>query len=125
LNAPASPWILYGGSLAGAQTAFSLKEYGGANGTLWAGIGASATTHAVLGYGQWYAPIQKFGPQDCVGSINGIVKNIDAVFASGNAALIAKMKGLFGMESLADGDFAQAIAFPRRSLTLRWESRLT
>ena len=28
LSAPTTPWILYGGSLAGAQTAFSIKQYG-------------------------------------------------------------------------------------------------
>src|ERR1700709_7896 len=28
LTAPGTPWILYGGSLAGAETAFSVKTYG-------------------------------------------------------------------------------------------------
>lgn len=53
LNSPGSPWILYGGSLAGAQTAFSLHEYGGSGGALWAGIASSGTTHARLEYPQW------------------------------------------------------------------------
>lgn len=50
LNAPNVPWILYGGSLAGAQTAFSVKTYPN---LLYGGIGSSATTHAVLGYPEW------------------------------------------------------------------------
>ena len=54
LTAPGTPWILYGGSLAGAETAFSLKTYGGDGGILWGGIAASGTTHAVLEYPQWY-----------------------------------------------------------------------
>ena len=53
LNSPDSPWILYGGSLAGAETAFSLHEYGGNGGILWAGIAASGTTKALLEYPQW------------------------------------------------------------------------
>ena len=53
LNAPQTPWILYGGSLAGAQTAFSLKQYGGDDGVLWAGIAASGTTKAEYTYPQW------------------------------------------------------------------------
>lgn len=56
LNSPASPWILYGGSLAGAQTAFSLHEYGfdgSGDGVLWAGIASSGTTYAKLGYPEW------------------------------------------------------------------------
>ncbi|EXJ65267.1 hypothetical protein A1O7_01608 [Cladophialophora yegresii CBS 114405] len=45
LTAAYRPWILYGGSLAGAQTAFSLVEY---EGLLWGGIAASGVIHAVL-----------------------------------------------------------------------------
>ena len=60
-----------------------------------------------------YDPIQKFGPQDCVGRINGIVDNIDMIFASGDEAAIHKMKALFGFEALKDNrDFAYTIAFP-------------
>ena len=61
ISAPKTPWILYGGSLAGAQTAFSVKQYGG---LLYGGIASSAVIHAVLAYPEWYAPIQKFAPQD-------------------------------------------------------------
>lgn len=50
LTAPGTPWILYGGSLAGAQTAFSLKTYGD---ILWGGIAASGVIHAVLEYPEW------------------------------------------------------------------------
>lgn len=53
LDSPNSPWILYGGSLAGAETAFSLHDYGGDGGILWAGIAASGTTKALLEYPQW------------------------------------------------------------------------
>ena len=60
ISAPTTPWILYGGSLAGAQTAFSIKQYGG---LLYGGIASSAVIHAVLAYPEWYAPIQKFAPQ--------------------------------------------------------------
>ncbi|KAI5365513.1 putative peptidase S28, alpha/Beta hydrolase [Septoria linicola] len=110
LTAPQTPWILYGGSLAGAQTAFSIKTYGD---VLWAGISSSGTTKAKLAYPQWYDPIQKYAPQDCVGSINAIIDKIDHVFAHGNSTEINHMKNLFGLESLQDNrDFAMTIAFP-------------
>ncbi|KAK3679642.1 hypothetical protein LTR78_000017 [Recurvomyces mirabilis] len=114
LNAPNAPWILYGGSLAGAQTAFSLNTYGGdADGLLWGGVASSATSKAVLAYVQWYDPIQKFGPQDCVASINAIVDKVDLVFESGNATAVRQMKAVFGLETIADDrDFAATIAFP-------------
>ena len=50
LIAPSTPWILYGGSLAGAQTAFSIKTYGD---ILYGGIASSGVIKAVLGYPQW------------------------------------------------------------------------
>ncbi|KAF2857234.1 hypothetical protein K470DRAFT_223779 [Piedraia hortae CBS 480.64] len=112
LTAPGTPWIMYGGSLAGAQTVYTLAKYGGRGGIIWGGIGSSATTGCALGYDQWYAPILRYGPQDCVGSIVSIVDNIDRIFATGNDALIRKMKGIFGLEDLSNGDFAMTIAFP-------------
>ncbi|KAF2774000.1 extracelular serine carboxypeptidase-like protein [Teratosphaeria nubilosa] len=113
LAAPATPWILYGGSLAGALTAFSLHEYGGDEGVLWGGIGSSATTKAKLAYVEWYDPIQKYGPQDAVGSINAIVDKIDQVFDSQDATAIHEMKSVFGLQDLtSNADFAQVIAWP-------------
>jgi len=47
LTAPKTPWILYGGSLAGAQTAFSVKTY---RDLLYGGIASSGVIKSVLGY---------------------------------------------------------------------------
>ena len=110
MSAPSTPWILYGGSLAGAQTAFSLKQYGD---LLYGGIASSAVIHAVLAYPEWYAPIQKFAPQDCVTSINNIIDKFDALVATNNAEGIQEFKAIFGLETVVDNrDFAMTIAFP-------------
>ncbi|KAI9667512.1 MAG: hypothetical protein M1821_000328 [Bathelium mastoideum] len=110
LNAPDTPWILYGGSLAGAQTAFSIKTYGD---ILWGGIAASAPIHVVLGYWQWYAPIQKYAPQDCVTSINNIIDKMDYLIGKNDTAAIQQLKNIFGLGALKDNrDFAMTIAFP-------------
>ena len=110
LSAPGTPWILYGGSLAGAQTAFSVKQYGD---LLYGGIASSAVIHAVLAYPEWYAPIQKFAPQDCVASINAIIDKFDALVAADNVEAIQQFKAIFGLEALTDNrDFAMTIAFP-------------
>ena len=50
INASQTPWILYGGSLAGALTAFAMKTYGD---TIYAGISSSGVVQGVLGYPQW------------------------------------------------------------------------
>lgn len=64
LTAPSTPWIVYGGSLAGLQTALTIKVYGD---VLYGGIAASAPISVPVGYPEWYNPIQKYAPQDCVG----------------------------------------------------------
>ncbi|KAK8136522.1 hypothetical protein PG984_004462 [Apiospora sp. TS-2023a] len=110
LTAPGTPWILYGGSLAGAQTAFSIKEYGD---ILYGGIASSAPITSTVGYPAWYNPIQKYAPQDCVTRINRIVDNFDALIAANNTAAIREFKALFGLEALTDDrDFATTIAYP-------------
>ncbi|KAJ3571167.1 hypothetical protein NPX13_g5479 [Xylaria arbuscula] len=110
LTAPGTPWILYGGSLAGAQTAFSIKQYGD---VLYGGIASSAPIHVVIGYPEWYNPIQKYAPQDCVNRINNIIDKFDALVAKNNRVAIKQFKALFGLEVLTDHrDFASAIVDP-------------
>lgn len=108
LTAPNTPWIVYGGSLAGAQTAASIKVYGD---ILYGGIAASAPIKVSVGYPEWYKPIQKYAPQDCVTRINKIVDNFDLLVAKNHTKAIKQFKALFGLESLTDHrDFAAAIA---------------
>ncbi|KAN0115436.1 peptidase S28 [Hyaloscypha variabilis] len=110
LTAPGTPWILYGGSLAGGEVAFSMKTYGN---IFFGGIVSSGPVQAALEYPEWYNPIQKYGPQDCVSSINAIIENIDRLVASGNEFAILGLKEVFGLEAVIDiRDFAQTIAFP-------------
>lgn len=65
-----------------------------------------------------YDPIQKYAPQDCVSSINGIVAKINQVVHSRDEGAISELKAIFGLESLKDiRDFAMTIAFPSESST--------
>lgn len=109
LTAPGTPWILYGGSLAGAETAFSIVEY---HGLLWGGIAASGVVHAVHAYPEWYNPIQKNGPQDCISRINNIIDKMDSLVAENNTAGIQKLKDIFGLGTLSDiRDFAMTVCY--------------
>ena len=66
-----------------------------------------------------YDPIQKFGPQDCVASINAIIEKMDFLVETKNQAAIQELKAIFGLEDLQDiRDFAMTIAFPRMSAHL-------
>ncbi|KAI1118069.1 peptidase S28 [Nemania sp. NC0429] len=110
VNAPHTPWIVYGGSYPGALSAFTVKTYPK---TFWAGISSSGVIHGQVEYPQWYDPIQKLAPQDCVASINDIVDKMDSLVQSGNEPALRQLKAIFGLSALEDiRDFAQTIAFP-------------
>ncbi|KAI1327644.1 peptidase S28 [Xylariaceae sp. FL0255] len=110
INAPSTPWILYGGSYPGALSAFTKKTYPD---TFWAGISSSGVIHGQINYPQWYDPVQLLAPQDCVGSINDIVDKMDELVAAKNTVAINKLKAIFGLTAVTDiRDFAQTIAFP-------------
>ncbi|CAA9965462.1 extracelular serine carboxypeptidase [Pyrenophora teres f. maculata] len=110
LSGPDVPWIMYGGSLAGAQIAFTMKTY---NDKFAGGIGSSATVQALLEYPTWYNPIMKYGPADCVSRIVDIVDKIDNLIWDDNKEGIQAVKEVFGLGDLSSlGDFAMTIAFP-------------
>ena len=110
INAPATPWIVYGGSYPGALSAFTMKKYGD---TIYAGIASSAVIHGQVNYPQWYDPIQLLAPQDCVASVNNIVDKIDSLVESKQDTAVEQLKEIFGLSALTDiRDFAQTIAFP-------------
>ncbi|KAK7182016.1 hypothetical protein DPSP01_006247 [Paraphaeosphaeria sporulosa] len=110
LHAPHTPWIMYGGSLAGGQVAFTMKTY---NDLFAGGIAASAPAIAKWEYPSWYNPILKYGPSDCISRLVGIVDKIDEVIDSGNKAAIQEVKEVFGLGPVSDiRDFAQAISYP-------------
>ncbi|KAF8210001.1 extracelular serine carboxypeptidase [Mycena galopus ATCC 62051] len=110
LTAPGRPWIIYGGSLAGAEVAFTMREYGD---VIYGGISSSGTVLAFKGYPQWYYTIQENAPQDCVHSIEDIVDKMDFLINSKNTPALTELKTIFGLEALQDiRDFALTIAFP-------------
>ncbi|KAJ2998878.1 hypothetical protein NUW58_g182 [Xylaria curta] len=110
IHAPSTPWILYGGSYPGALSAFTIKRYPK---TFYAAISSSGVIHGQLEYPQWYDPIQKLAPQDCVTSVNDIIDKMDLLVQSNNRAAIQELKEIFGLGALEDiRDFAQTIAFP-------------
>ncbi|KAJ7667548.1 extracelular serine carboxypeptidase-like protein [Mycena polygramma] len=108
--APGRPWILYGGSLAGAETAFTVVTYPD---IIYGGISSSGTVFAQTTYPQWYYPIQKSAPQDCIRSVENIVNKVDQVIALNDTAATKQMQAVFGLEELEDvRDFGLTIAFP-------------
>jgi hypothetical protein len=60
-----------------------------------------------------YDPVQKYGAQDCIASINNIVDKMDAVIETNNTGAIDQLKTLFGLQDLEDiRDFVYSVALP-------------
>ncbi|KAJ7790715.1 extracelular serine carboxypeptidase-like protein [Mycena olivaceomarginata] len=78
-----------GGSLAGAEGAFVLREYGD---VIYGGISSSGTVQAFKGYPQWYYTIQENAPRDCVRSIEDIVDKMDFLINTKNTVAQTELK---------------------------------
>lgn len=60
---------------------------------------------------EYFDPIQEYGDEQCISTLQEAVKAIDLVLdLPGPAARI--MKGMFGLEELADDDFAEVLQSP-------------
>jgi hypothetical protein len=69
-----------------------------------------------------YNPIQKYAPQDCVASINGIIDKMDHLVSTNNTHAIQQLKSIFGLGDLKDiRDFAMTIAFPSMFLSFSYQ----
>ncbi|KAJ9091424.1 hypothetical protein QFC21_007214 [Naganishia friedmannii] len=140
------PWIAYGGSYAGAMTAFLVTSFphqsthetqpgltlpptnpaityadpSAPRPMLWGGIASSAVTHAQVSYPEYFTAIQQFAPDKCMRTLEAVVEAVDSALEVGRGRWKGRVKGLFGLEGLqSDADFADVIASPLGS----WQAR--
>ena len=126
VTAPGTPWIAYGGSLAGAYSAFTMVTYGS---IFYGGIASSGVVHAQTRFSEWQVKtstmiwpiligpvrsgiIQKYAPQDCVSRISGITAKMDSLVAANNTAALQQLQDIFGLGSLDIRQFAETIVSP-------------
>ncbi|KAK5996444.1 putative extracellular serine carboxypeptidase [Cladobotryum mycophilum] len=108
LTAPNAPWIIYGGSYAGAFAAFSRKVYPD---VFWGAISSSGVTAAIEDYWQYYEAARLFAPGDCGLTTQKLTKVVDTVLFGNNKTEISQLKNIFGLGGLeSDYDFAVAIS---------------
>lgn len=140
------PWFAYGGSYAGAMTAFLVKGWG-ANGTMinrtppehpaikyaalptgtkntrpliWGGIASSAVTHAQISFPEYFEAIRQAAPAKCMRTLEQTVEAIDKGLEVAGGRWKGIIKGLFGLEGLkSDADFAEVRVLPLRPIPHR------
>lgn len=108
LTAPNTPWIVYGGSYAGAQAAFLRVVYPE---TFWGTISSSGVTVAIYDYWQYFEPIRLYGPPDCIKATQLLIDVVDGILIRQNdTAKIQSLKNVFGLGNITDNrDFANQL----------------
>lgn len=108
LTAPNTPWVVYGGSYAGAQAAFLRVVYPE---TFWGAISSSGVTVAIYDYWQYFEPARLYGPPDCIKNTQVLIDVIDNILLSGNNTdKVQSLKNVFGLGNVTDNrDFANQI----------------
>lgn len=103
LTAPGTPWIIYGGSYAGAVAAFTRKVYPD---VYWGAISSSGVTAAVDVFWQYFEAARHYAPGDCSPTQQKLMHVVDSMLLSGDDAQADKVKDFFGLKELWNDEFA-------------------
>ncbi|KZP04566.1 peptidase S28 [Athelia psychrophila] len=96
-----APWILIGGSYAGALTAWTMASHPG---VFWAGYASSAVVEAITDFWQYFEPIRQNMPANCSADVEAVITHVDQVFTNGTAAEISDLKSNWGLGSVTHLD---------------------
>ncbi|RMJ08845.1 hypothetical protein BHE90_000662 [Fusarium euwallaceae] len=107
LTAASTPYIIYGGSYAGAFAAFARKIYPD---IFWGGISSSGVTEAIIDYWEYFEAARLFAPGDCASTTQKLTQIVDKILLGKNKEEKKKLKIAFGLQELQDDDFAMAIS---------------
>ncbi|OBZ65442.1 putative serine protease K12H4.7 [Grifola frondosa] len=111
-----APWILIGGSYAGALTAYTMVNKPG---LFEAGYASSAVVQAMVDYWGYFEPIMQHMPANCSADVQAVIAQVDSVLNSGNTNSINSLKEMFGVSNLSHlDDFAAVL----RNNLFDWQS---
>ncbi|KAF4809490.1 putative extracellular serine carboxypeptidase [Colletotrichum siamense] len=105
-NADKSPWVLIGGSYAGALAAWQSVI---TPGVFTAHHASSAVVHAIEDFWGFWTPIKQTKPWNCSEGAKLVIKKVDSILSKGDRQEIAAMKKEFGVALLNDVDFASTL----------------
>ncbi|KAL0935583.1 serine carboxypeptidase s28 [Colletotrichum truncatum] len=110
LTAPDTPWIMYGGSYAGAFVAFLRKVYPD---VFWGAISSSGVTAAVVDFWEYYEAARLYAPEGCAEITQKLTHVVDNILLQkGNTTEddILLLKTAFGLANVTTSvDFASTI----------------
>jgi hypothetical protein len=122
LTAPNTPWVVYGGSYAGAQAAFLRVTYPD---TFYGAISSSGVTQAIYDFWQYFEPIRLFAPPDCIKNTQTLIDVVDKHLLGNNTANIQALKTVFGLGNVTDNrDFANQLTGVYGWQSTNWDPEL-
>lgn len=99
LTSSSTPWIVYGVSYSGGQSAFLRKLYPD---IFWGGISSSGVTEAIIDFWQYFEPVRQYGPADCIWTQQFITDVVDKIFIDNkNETLKGQFKLFFNYATTA------------------------
>ncbi|CAF3638305.1 unnamed protein product [Fusarium graminearum] len=107
LTASTTPYIIYGGSYAGAFAAFARKIYPD---LFWGGISSSGVTEAIVDYWQYFEAARLFAPGDCAKVTQKLTHVVDNILLGDDKEEKKQLKIAFGLLGLRDDDFVMTIS---------------
>jgi hypothetical protein len=109
LTSDDAPWIVYGGSYAGAFVAFLRVLYPD---VFYGAISSSGVPEAIIDYWEYWLGPLIYGPQDCMKTTQEFVEVIDGILIGKNdSELTTRLKNTFQLGGITyDDDFASALA---------------
>ncbi|OJA11103.1 hypothetical protein AZE42_08867 [Rhizopogon vesiculosus] len=102
-----APWILVGGSYAGALTSWTMVNQPG---IFWAGYASSAVVETITDFHAYFNPIRDYMPQNCSSDVQAVIFYLDGMYAVNDTAGIQTLKEAFGLGDVEHvDDFANAL----------------
>ncbi|KAF8180113.1 serine carboxypeptidase S28-domain-containing protein [Pholiota molesta] len=89
-----APWILVGGSYAGALTSWTMVNKPN---LFAAGYASSAVVEAILDFWQYFEPIRQNMPKNCSADIQAVIAHVDQTLSGRNATAIQAIKDNWGL----------------------------
>lgn len=104
-----APWILVGGSYAGALTSYTLLNQPDA---FWAGYSSSGVVEGIINFWQYFDIPRQYMPQNCSADVQAVIAYIDETFVNGTTEEIDAIETTFGMNLTHLDDFSYALTNP-------------
>ncbi|KAK5006858.1 hypothetical protein LTR28_005996, partial [Elasticomyces elasticus] len=121
LTSATTAYIGYGGSYAGAFSAFLRVLYPD---VFWGAISSSGVVEAIWDYWAYYEPVAEYGPPDCIATQKTLTHVVDNILIGKHQSdLTLQLKTAFGFQDLEhDADFASVLAYPMSGWqSLNWD----